>query len=157
MTFGTVTNFDDHATVRFERHVATSRLDVWTALTEDAAVAAWLAPGTLELHPGGAVHIDFGEDQQVAGTVLRCEPPQLIEYTWTFTGEQDSVLLFELSDADKQTTLVLQHRLLPPDQAVGYGAGWHAHLDMLDAYVTGNDPVGWDERFSEVLGTYAGA
>jgi uncharacterized protein YndB with AHSA1/START domain len=155
--YGTVTNFDDNATVRFERPLNASREGVWRALTDVAAVSVWLALGTLDTHVGGSVHLDFGEDQQVAGTVLQCDPTQTLEYTWTFTGEQDSVLLFELSGNDERTTLVLEHRLLPPDQAVGYGAGWHAHLDMLDAHVTGKDPVDWDARFNDVLGYYAGA
>lgn len=157
MNFGTVTNFDGHATVRFERRLAASRREVWTALTDSSRVSAWLAPASLELCDGGSVKIDFGEDQQVNGTISRWEPLDAIEYSWTFSGEPDSVLLIELADEEEGTALVLEHRRLPPDQAVGYGAGWHAHLDMLDAHVSGENPIDWDQRFSDVLGVYAGA
>lgn len=157
MTFGTVTNFDGHATVRFVRIAPGSLSALWTGLTDPAALSAWLAPGTIELSPGGKVRLDFGEEQQVTGEVLEHDPPQVLEYTWTFTGEPDSVLRFELAETEEGLTLVLEHRRLPPDQAVGYGAGWHAHLDMLEAYLTGSDQVDWDQRFSEVLGHYAGA
>jgi uncharacterized protein YndB with AHSA1/START domain len=157
LNFGTVTNFDGHATVRFERRLEASVEHVWSAVTDSGKVSAWLAPATLELRSGGPVHIDFGEDQQVNGTISRLEPPHAIEYTWTFTGEPDSVLLLELSGNDEGTTLVLEHRILPPEQAVGYGAGWHAHLDMLSAHISGDDPIDWDKRFGEVLGAYAGA
>ena len=157
MTFGTVTNFDGHATVRFGRHVSASPATLWASLTDEAALSVWLAPGIIEPHFGGTVRFDFGEDQQVAGEVLEHDPLRVIEYTWTFTGEPDSVLRFELEETTEGVNLVLEHRLLPPDQAVGYGAGWHAHLDMLEAHVTESDPVDWDKRFGEVLGHYAGA
>lgn len=44
--------------------------------------------------------------------------------------------------------------MLPDDQATGYGAGWHAHLDQLEALIAGNEPIDWDARFGEVLADY---
>ena len=157
MTYGTVSNFEDSATVRFERTIATPIAAVWKALTSEEDLAIWLAPCRFEAVPGGTVRIDFGEDQQVAGVVTISDPPHRLEYTWTFTGEPDSILLFELEDTGDATKLVLEHRMVPPEQAPGYGAGWHAHLDSLDACVTGQPPIDWDERFNAVLGAYAGA
>lgn len=157
MEFGTVTNFDDSATVRFERVIAAPQDSVWQGLTDEGLLAEWLAPTTIEPIVAGRVAIEFGDEQKVEGSVFEIDPPRALEYSWTFTGENDSTLRFELaSDADG-TTLVLEHRLLPPDQAVGYGAGWHAHLDALQAMLEGADPIDWDARFNEVLGTYAGA
>jgi uncharacterized protein YndB with AHSA1/START domain len=157
MTFGTVTNFDESATVRFERIIGAAVEVVWNALTDPTEIAAWLAPAGFDTRAGGNVSIDFGEGGTVAGAITEFEPLRVLEYTWTFTGERDSVLRFELTADGAKTKLVLEHRLLPPDQAVGYGAGWHAHLDMFGAHVTNATPVDWDERFTEVLGAYAGA
>ncbi len=157
MTFGTVTNLEDSATVRFERRLATPVETVWRAITDEQILASWLAPTQLDLQVGGAVHIDFGEDQVVLGVVTICEPPHTLEYTWTFTGEPDSTLRISLAPIATGTKLVLEHRLLPADQAPGYGAGWHAHLDMLGATVEGTEGVDWEERFNSVLGSYAGA
>jgi uncharacterized protein YndB with AHSA1/START domain len=157
MTYGTVTNFDESATVRFERILDATIDAVWKALTDPKDIAVWLAPARLDRHTGGAVDIDFGDNGKVAGAITEIESPHTLEYTWTFTGEPDSVLRFELTTDGAKTRLVLEHRLLPPDQAVGYGAGWHAHLDMLESHITNGESVDWDERFNGVLGTYAGA
>ena len=157
MTYGTVTNFDDHATVRFERSIGATIDRLWHAISSGDELSRWLAAASLAGEVGGRVRIDFDEDQVVVGKITRYEPPHVLECTWGFTGEHDSVLRFELAEKGNATRFVLEHRLLPPDQAVGYGAGWHAYLDRLTAQVTGADPVDWEARFSEVLGTYAGA
>jgi hypothetical protein len=44
--------------------------------------------------------------------------------------------------------------MLPVDQATGYGAGWHAHLDQLEAAVTGRDLIDWLDRYTGVLSEY---
>lgn len=156
MTFGTVTNFDASATVRFERIIDAAIDRVWRALTDVEELGGWLAHTEMELRRGGPVSIDFGEGGHVTGEVLVADGPNTLEYTWNFADESKSVVRFELAAQGAQTRLVLEHRLLPPDQAVGYGAGWHAHLDMLTAQITGGAPVDWDERFAEVLGGYTG-
>ena len=93
----------------------------------------------------------------MAGEVIESTPDTLLEYTWTFTGERDSVLRLELADDVAGTRVILEHRLLPSEQAAGYGAGWHAHLDSLQALIEGTDMPNWDDRFGEVIGHYAGA
>lgn len=157
MEFGTVTNFDDSATVRFERLIAAPQASVWRGLTNEGLLAEWLAPTTFEPIVAGRVVIEFGNEQKVEGSVFEIDPPRVLEYSWTFAGESDSTLRFELAASIESTNLVLEHRLLPPDQAVGYAAGWHAHLDTLQAMLEGSDPIDWDARFNEVLGAYAGA
>ena len=156
MSHGTVSHFDEGATVRFEREIEAAIDTVWKAITNEEEIARWLAPCSFSAEVGGMVRIDFGEDE-VTGRVTICEPPHRLEYTWTFTGEPDSTLLFELQAQDGGTRLILEHRMLPAEQAVGYGAGWHAHLDMLAAEIQGSEPVDWDTRFNEVLASYVGA
>ena len=157
MSYGTVSHFDNGATVRFVREIDAAIERVRRALTSSDDLAAWLSPAQIEHTVGGSVQIDFGEDSRVNGEVRIFEPPNTLEYTWTFTGEPDSILRFELVASGSGTTLVLEHRLLPADQASGYGAGWHAHLDSLDARIAGDPPIDWDERFNSLLGTYTGA
>ena len=152
---GTLTRQDDRATVRFERWLDAVIEDVWAALTTPDGLEAWLAPTKVDLRPGGAMDIDFGEDGLAGGIILELEPPNLLEYEWGFPGEPDSILRFELTSRDDGTMLVLEHRLLPTNQSVGYSAGWHAHLDHLDAVVTGREPGSWDERFNELLPIYS--
>lgn len=154
---GTVSHFTNDATVRFDRFIAAPVERVWQAIATPSELARWLAPCEFEARKGGTVRIEFGDEQIVTGTVTTWQPPHRLEYSWTFTGEPDSFLSFELTPTDAGTRLVLEHRQLPSEQAAGYGAGWHAHLDSLAATVTGSKPVDWDKRFEEVLGHYAGA
>jgi len=154
---GTVTNFDEDATVRFERDLPASAARVWKTLTDPTDLAGWLAPGSIDPVVGAEVQLDFGPDQLVVGVVTDCEIGTVLEYTWSFTGEPDSLLRYELSSDAATSTLTLVHSTLPPEQAVGYGAGWHAHLDMLEAHLSGNDPIDWEERFSQLFPLYAGA
>jgi hypothetical protein len=51
------------------------------------------------------------------------------------------------------TRLLLTHRLLPSVAAAGYGAGWHAYLDIL-ASVFGASRPEWLSRFQEVKPDY---
>jgi uncharacterized protein YndB with AHSA1/START domain len=140
--------------LRFERHYDTSPDDLWSALTEPERLARWLAPCDIEPREGGAVSIRFEEGGAVTGRVLVWDPPRVLEYEWNFTGEAESVLRLELTASGDGTVLVLDHRLLGADQAPGYGAGWHAHLDALDDLLHGRSGV-WDERFQARLPDYA--
>jgi uncharacterized protein YndB with AHSA1/START domain len=151
--FGDITPDGDRRTIRFERRYDASPDDVWSALTDSGRLERWLAPGTIEPRQGGAVEISFDDGGRVGGVVLRWEPPALLEYEWHFTGEAESVVRFELSADGDGTRLVLDHRLLQADQAPGYGAGWHAHLDALSDLLVGGSGS-WNERFAALLPRY---
>jgi len=139
--------------VRFERRLQAPVEEVWAALTDPARLARWLAPGTVGDQPGDFVSLDFGEGGQVTGTVLRVERPHLLEYQWHFDGEGESIVRFALEAEGEGTRLVLEHRSLGADHAVGYAAGWHAHLDALRDETEGGTGS-WDERFAAVLPSY---
>ncbi len=152
---GSVTKDGDRAMVRFERWLDASIDDVWEALTTPEGLESWLAPAAVDLRKGGMMDIDFGEDGLAGGTIRALDPPTLVEYDWKFPGEPDSVIRFELRAEGGRTRLVLEHRRLPVDQAVGYGAGWHAHLDRLEARLADVEPGEWMDRFQELLPAYA--
>ncbi|MFA9431165.1 SRPBCC family protein [Egicoccus sp. AB-alg2] len=152
---GEVVGDGDRRTVRFERHLDASPEEVWDALTNPVRLARWLAPTTIDEGPAGHVHHDFGDGQACEGPILTWDPPRALEYGWHYTGESDSVVRFELAPAAGGTVLTLVHRQLDSDQATGYGAGWHAHLDRLAAELAGDaDAFDWGERFAEVLPDY---
>lgn len=146
-----------HPVVEFERVLDAAVDVVWALLTTPEGLGRWLAPARLDLRLGGTVDIDFGESGVTGGEILDLIPGVALEYRWRFTGEPDSVVRFELEIIDPDTTrLRLRHRMLPPDQMLGYGAGWHAHLDQLVAAAAGREPVDWEERFAQVLPEYKG-
>jgi uncharacterized protein YndB with AHSA1/START domain len=144
----------DHQTVRFERMLTARPENVWSALTEPEELG-WLADSaTFEGRLGGGVELRWDENV-MRGKVLRWEPPSVLEYLWN-EGPHDSVVRFELTPSEAGTRLVLDHRRLPADSAAGFGAGWHAHLDTLEARLGGGELDFWP-RFGELRPRYVEA
>jgi uncharacterized protein YndB with AHSA1/START domain len=128
----------ERCAVHFERVYDFTADELWAALTDPEQLAGWLAHvHSLELAVGGAVRLDFGEGDEVRGEVLELEAGHVLAYTWTYSGEVESIVRFELVPREHGTLLVLDHRRLERDVSVAYGAGWHAHLDLLAAALHG--------------------
>ena len=148
---------DDRRAVRFERRYDATPTEVWSALTEPERLARWLADAELDLRLGGQFVLRFApdDDSQVArGEVLALEPERLLELTWLYPGESGTVVRFELRPDGDGTILVLDHRGLPVEAAAGYGAGWHAHLEALDAQLGNGEQPDWLSRFRELAPDY---
>ncbi len=112
-------------------------------------------PATVDLRADGTMDIDFGEEGLAGGAIIDLVPGSPIEYEWRFPGEPDSIVRFDLEALDDgRTRLRLHHRRLPSDQAVGYGAGWYAHLDQLADALTGGADFNWIHRFNQLLPEY---
>jgi uncharacterized protein YndB with AHSA1/START domain len=153
--YGVIRTDDGVPRVSFERVLNAAIDTVWAMLTTDEGLEKWLAPASVELRIGGAMDIDFGGGEVVGGEIIDLEPGRCLEYHWRFTGEPDSIIRFELEEVEPtRTRLRLDHRLLPKDQAVGYGPGWHAHLDQLGAVLEGRGKIDWASRFNELLVEY---
>jgi uncharacterized protein YndB with AHSA1/START domain len=145
----------DRRGVRFERRYEAAPAEVWSALTEPERMARWLAEAELDLRVGGPYTLRFSDEegQTAEGEVLALEPERVLELTWKYPGEPDTVVRFELRPDGDGTLLVLDHRGLPPSAIAGYGAGWHSHLDSLDAHLAGQE-TDWSARFAELGPTY---
>jgi uncharacterized protein YndB with AHSA1/START domain len=152
---GTLRLDGDHQAVRLERTIAAPPAEVWDALTNPERIPRWLADiRSGEVGPGGEFELLMDDE---AMEIARCtvtvfEPPRVFEVRWDYTGEPASVLRLELHDNGPDTRLVLDHRGVP--NARGYGAGWHAHLDLLEAVATGAERPRWTDRFSAVRPEY---
>ena len=142
--------------VRFERRLDADVDEVWAALVEPERLRRWLAEATIDARVGGNVELHFGDEPGglVSGSIRVFDPPRVLEYDWTYPGETQSVVRFELTPGEHGTTLVVDHRLLGADAAAGYAAGWHAHLDQLAEELAGGVETGWQERFEELLPRY---
>jgi uncharacterized protein YndB with AHSA1/START domain len=145
----------DRAGVRFERRYDFAPEEVWSALTEPERLTRWLANvAELELRVGGRFVLVWQEDnQRTDGTVLVLEPGRVLELAWTYPDEPDSAVRFELTPDGDGTVLILDHRGLPPASIAGYGAGWHSHLDSLEAHLAGTE-ADWSARFEELGPAY---
>ncbi|HEX2293146.1 MAG TPA: SRPBCC family protein [Gaiellaceae bacterium] len=157
MNQGKLRSEGDRAGVRFERRYEASPEEVWSALTEPERLTRWLANvAEVDLRVGGRfvlVWNEGDENHRDDGRIRALEPGRLLELDWTYPGEPDSVARFELRPDGDGTILVLDHRGLPPAAIAGYGAGWHSHLDSLDAHLAGSE-ADWDARFEELGPTY---
>ena len=150
----------DRCAVRFERLYDFTAEELWSALTDPDQLPRWLgttsrgalgAGDAFELVPGGEYELDVGG--RVHGHVRTVEPGRVLELTWTWGDEPESVVRFEIVPRDHGALLVLDHSRLPRDLAVAYGAGWHAHLDLLDAALGGRTES-WDGRYRALRPAY---
>lgn len=147
----------DRCGVRFERRYEFAPEEVWSALTEPERLQRWLADvAEIELRVGGRFVLRWNQSDgthEDDGKVRALETGRLLELDWTYPGEPDSVARFELRPDGDGTILVLDHRGLPPAAIAGYGAGWHSHLDSLEAHLAGSQ-ADWSARFEELQPAY---
>lgn len=143
--------------LRFERHLATDLADAWTLVSDPERIARWFAPVSVEGDAAGtargwATYWDDGQEY-ATGTIRRCEPPHVVEVTWTASDDTspasaDSVLRVTLTATDDGVLLVLEHEGLGDEDLVTYGAGWHAYLDRLgDGSVR---TIDWSAHYRQV-------
>jgi uncharacterized protein YndB with AHSA1/START domain len=131
---------------------------VWAFLTESDLRRLWLASGVMELkagapfaftwrndeltNPPGMRPEGFGAEHSMESRIIACDPPHRLAFAW---GEGDVDIALE--EMGGQVLLTLTHRrIVERPSRLMIGAGWHAHLDILVAKVSGHEPVApfWD-------------
>lgn len=151
-------------TVRLERRLPGPIERIWAYLTDPELRGRWLATGAMEPRVGGRVELHFEharlsdaievvpakyrgqEISEVAGRVVRWEPPRVLAYTWGESRGGDSEVTFELSAQDDEVLLVVTHRRLASrEETIGVAAGWHTHLGILIDHLAGRPPQGFWE------------
>ena len=148
--YGVITAPD---TVRIERTLPGPIERVWAYLTDPAKRATWLAGGSIDLRPGGAMALTFhnntlaaaddapppkyekyGGQMTESAHVIACEPPRLLSHTWGEGNGARSEVQFELTPRGDKVHLVMTHRRLPNrGEMLSVSGGWHVHLDILAA------------------------
>ena len=127
---------DASCEVRLTRYYRAAPDEVWAALTDSDSLARWLAqPGELDLRRGGSFELQFQNGNRINGQVRSVEPSRLLELDWAASGEEPSIVRFELSADGGGTVLVLDHRLIDARVGMRYMARWERHLGRLDAVV----------------------
>ena len=154
---GTLRADGERCAVRFERLYDATPEELWGALTDAEQLRGWMANEVrIDPRPGGEFEFRFGEadTEWAAGRVVSVEPPRLLELDWTFPGEPKSAVRFEIEPRDRGALLVLDHRQLALESGASYSAGWHAHLDLLDAQLAGAPEPDWVARYTELKPDY---
>lgn len=150
----------DETTIRFIRMLPGPIERVWQYLVESDKRKSWLCAGVTEQKVGGQVDMLFRneslsgeadiprpekyrempEEITFNGTVTRCEPPHVIAHTWDFFDEHSEVC-YELEEVGDRVRLTLTHKkLVTKEQVLSVSGGWHTHLDILAAVLTGESP-----------------
>jgi uncharacterized protein YndB with AHSA1/START domain len=142
-------------TVRIERLLPGPVELVWDYLTRDDLLATWLGEGHIANQPGGSVELRTRESRsdvavtQLCGTVIRADPPRLLEFTWNATEDQPAqtetalkgtaIVTFELEPQGERVRLVLTHRrvthVVHETPAITCMAGWNASLSKLSIHL----------------------
>ena len=157
---GTMERTADGGVIRFERHLEYGVRDVWDAITNPERLADWWLPFdaeiTIDLRPGGEMTFVATGDEpmELTCTILRVEPPMLLEHTHVEPG---STMRWELEPVDGGCVLRLSHFVTDAGAAIDncYVVGLHASLSRLEPCLAGR-PTAWDwDAFAESQAQYA--
>ena len=113
---------EPRAALRLTRRYRASPDEVWRVLTEPESLARWLhAEARLGLEPGGA----FAMGSSIAGHVNEIDPGRVLELTWRASGEEESLVRFELHPRDEETLRT----------CMAYGREWTRSFARLGAEI----------------------
>lgn len=146
------------ATLKIQRLLPGPIERIWAYLTESELRRQWLASGDMQpkvgtpftlvwrndelTDPPGQRPSDFGEEHRMDSRITAFDPPRKLAFTWGESGE----VTFRLEPQGDQVLLTVVHRGLPDrNMTLMVGAGWHMHLDILVARMTGTSTAPfWD-------------
>jgi uncharacterized protein YndB with AHSA1/START domain len=138
------------ATLKMERLLPGPVERVWSYLTESDLRSQWMAAGVMPMQldvpfelvwrnetltdPPGERPVEFSEVMRMQSRITELDPPHRLAIT---RGASSSVT-FDLEPKGVDVLLTVIHRRVPDRAAVlMFGAGWHMHLDILAARLTG--------------------
>lgn len=145
--------------IRLERLLPGPIERVWAFLTESDKRAKWLASGAMELRAGGKVELNFSHDMispeatpakykdmpmGFTGTVIRCDPPKLLQFNWMESHGGHSEVTWELAERGSQVLFTVTHRKLEDRPALlSVSGGWDVHVGILEDVLTNRAPRGF--------------
>jgi uncharacterized protein YndB with AHSA1/START domain len=140
---------------------------IWGYLTDSDLRRQWLAAGAMEekagtafelvwrndelTDPPGARPEGFGEEMRMKSRVLELQKDKRLVFTWGESGE----VCFDLRPEGDEVLLTVTHRRIS-DRAnlLMVGAGWHMHLDILQAKVAGGKTAPFWDGWQKLKGEY---
>ena len=169
MTQGGYGVLTEPATLTIQRLLPGPIERVWAYLTDGKLRRQWLAAGDMELKVGAPFELawrndeltsppghrpaGFKEEERMKSQITELEPLRKLTITWSGTGD----VSFELEPKGDEVLLTLTHRRLPNrSTTLMVGPGWHMHLDVLAARLTGKEPEPFWDGWSRLRGEYDG-
>jgi uncharacterized protein YndB with AHSA1/START domain len=153
-TLSTVRPYGDGALVRVEDVYPTTVEDLWSAITEPARLARWIAEVSGDLTVGGAFRIRFTSSWEGVGRVDACEPHRRLVVTTTEDDGTSTEIVAVITPEGDGARLVVEDRGLPVDAAPFHAAGWQVHLEDLGAALAGRRTSDWHARWQELMPSY---
>jgi uncharacterized protein YndB with AHSA1/START domain len=156
----------DGSTLTIQRWLPGPVERIWTYLTDGDHRRKWLAAGDMRLAPGASMELvwrndelsdpldprpaGFPEEQRMVSHVIAVDPMRMLTIAW---GKGD--VTFELSPKGDKVLLTLTHRGLDDRGArTMIAAGWHMHLDILLARVSGQRAGSFWSGWTSLKGFY---
>ena len=141
---------------------------IWAYLTDSDLRRQWLAAGAMEASVGAPVELvwrndeltdppgtrpdGFGEEHRMLCEVTRIDAPRLLSISWGSTGG----VTFTLEEKGDEVLLTIVHkRIEDPEVRLNISAGWHAHLDVLEARVSGSPAAPHWDNWTRLRAEYA--
>ena len=154
-------------TLKIQRRLPGPIERVWAYLTESDLRRQWLAAGPMEMKVGATFELvwrnseltnppgerppGFAEEHRMEGRITELDPPHKLAITWGSTGG----VSFELEPRGNGVLLtVIHHRVADRAILQRVSAGWHTHLDILVARMTGKEPAPFWDGWSRVNKEY---
>lgn len=141
---------------------------VWSYIIDGALRRQWLAAGAMEEKVGAPVTLTWrndeltdppgerpegmGAEHSMTCEVIEIDPPRKLVISWGSTGG----VTFTLSEKGDEVLLTLVHkRVEDPAVLLNVSAGWHAHVDVLEAKLRGTATKPHWDNWAQLRTTYA--
>jgi uncharacterized protein YndB with AHSA1/START domain len=166
-TLGDYGVLTEPATLTIERLLPGSIDRVWAYLTESDLRRQWLAAGRMEMRVGAPVELvwrnselmdnpgqrpeGFGEEHRMESEIMELDPPHRLSISWGSAGG----VTFELEPVGDMVRFTVTHHRIP-DRSImlNVSAGWHTHLDVLAARLSGEEPEPFWDRWASLKAEY---
>jgi uncharacterized protein YndB with AHSA1/START domain len=152
---GTLRREDGRGTVRMEDVYDTDADDLWSALTDPARLARWIAEVTGDLRPGGHFHARFTSGWEGPGRIEVCERVQRLLATMGPGTDDETTIEATVTAEGTRARLVVEERGIPLEELGAHGAGWQAHMEDLATLLSGGEPGDWAGRWTLLTPAYA--
>lgn len=161
--FGTLI---DEATLVIKRRLPGPLDRVWRYLIDPDLRSKWLAAGTFEPVVGGKFELLWRNDNlsdssdvrpagldaeyRLVSEIIAIEPQRLLVIAW---GPGD--VSFELEDVGKHVVLTITHSRFANDNVkLSVASGWHTHLQILLAVLSGEQRPSFWSSWSGLQSVY---
>jgi uncharacterized protein YndB with AHSA1/START domain len=141
---------------------------VWRYLTDSDLRQRWLASGTMELTAGAPLELvwrndelsdaddprpgEFAEEERMLSRVIEVDPMRMLRIAW---GKGD--VTFTLQEQAERVLLTVTHRgLHDRGERRVTAPGWHMHLDILVAELSGARPPSFWSGWKRLGDAYDG-